>query len=160
MNKLQLLVIHCTATGPGREVSADDIRHWHTDPKPYGRGWSRVGYSDLIHLDGRIENLHEFDHDNWVDPGEITNGVRGFNGISRHICYVGGIDQKGEPSDTRTHAQYQTLKTYILHMIHRHPDILIAGHCDLARKPCPSFNVQLFLNSINVPTKNIYTKNQ
>ena len=38
MAKLERLVIHCTATPPGREVSAADIRRWHTArPHPPGR---------------------------------------------------------------------------------------------------------------------------
>ena len=57
MAKLQYLVIHCTATPEGREVSAADIRRWHTSPAPAGRGWKQVGYTDLFHLDGRVERL-------------------------------------------------------------------------------------------------------
>jgi len=62
--ELQLLVIHCTDTPPEREVTSDEIRHWHTDAPPQGRGWNQVGYTDMIHLDGHIENLVEFDNDN------------------------------------------------------------------------------------------------
>lgn len=41
---LQYLVIHCTATPEGREVSAADIRRWHTSPPSEGgRGWKQVG---------------------------------------------------------------------------------------------------------------------
>ena len=29
---MKYLVIHCTATPEGREVSSADIRHWHCDP--------------------------------------------------------------------------------------------------------------------------------
>ncbi|MFR2931049.1 MAG: hypothetical protein ACLTCW_08040, partial [Alistipes putredinis] len=58
MAKLERLVIHCTATPPGREVSAADIRRWHTAPVSQGgRGWRQVGYTDLIHLDGSVERL-------------------------------------------------------------------------------------------------------
>ncbi|RHB24096.1 lysozyme, partial [Bacteroides stercoris] len=32
MAKLKYLVIHCTATPEGREVSSADIRKWHTSP--------------------------------------------------------------------------------------------------------------------------------
>ena len=40
---LQYLVIHCTATPEGREVSAADIRRWHTSPPSEGgRGWKQV----------------------------------------------------------------------------------------------------------------------
>ena len=46
MAQLKRLVLHCTATPEGREVSAVDIRHWHTDPvSKGGRGWKQVGYT-------------------------------------------------------------------------------------------------------------------
>ena len=51
MAKMKYLVIHCTATPEGREVTAADIRHWHCDPPAKGgRGWKQVGYTDLVHL--------------------------------------------------------------------------------------------------------------
>lgn len=56
MAKLKQLVIHCTATPEGREVTAADIRAWHTNPTSKGgRGWKQVGYTDLFHLDGTVE---------------------------------------------------------------------------------------------------------
>ena len=72
MAKLKYLVIHCTATPEGREVSAADIRRWHTSPAPAGRGWKQVGYTDLFHLDGRVERLVANNEDANVDPWEIT----------------------------------------------------------------------------------------
>ena len=72
---LKRLVIHCTATPLGREVTAEEIRHWHTDPvSKGGRGWRQVGYTDLIHLDGRVERLVDNNEDAMVDPWEVTNG--------------------------------------------------------------------------------------
>ena len=51
MAKLKYLVIHCTATPEGREVSSADIRKWHTSPVSQGgRGWKQVGYLSLIHI--------------------------------------------------------------------------------------------------------------
>ena len=51
MAKLKYLVIHCTATPEGREVSGAEIRAWHTNPvSKGGRGWKQVGYTDLFHL--------------------------------------------------------------------------------------------------------------
>ena len=84
MAKLERLVIHCTATPPGREVSAADIRRWHTAPVSQGgRGWRQVGYTDLIHLDGSVERLVPNNEDRTVDPWEITNGACGYNATSR-----------------------------------------------------------------------------
>lgn len=75
--QLKRLVIHCTATPEGREVTKTDIFHWHTDPvSKGGRGWRQVGYTDLIHLDGRVERLVGNNEDAWVDPWEVTNGLR------------------------------------------------------------------------------------
>jgi N-acetylmuramoyl-L-alanine amidase len=154
MAKLKFLVIHCTATPEGREVTAEDIRNWHLK----GRGWSRVGYTDLIHLDGTISNLTPFDHDDEVEAWELTNGVRGKNSISRHIVYAGGgIGNKEHPAeDTRTMDQENTLAAYCFLMVARHPDILIAGHNQFAAKACPSFDVPDWLEEIGIPEKNIY----
>ena len=53
---MKYLVIHCTATPEGREVSSKEIRAWHTNPVSQGgRGWKQVGYTDMVHLDGRVE---------------------------------------------------------------------------------------------------------
>ena len=74
MAKLKYLVIHCTATPSGREVSSNEIRAWHTNPVcKGGRGWKQVGYTDLIHLNGEVERLVANNEDANVDPWEITN---------------------------------------------------------------------------------------
>ena len=40
--RLRYLVIHCTATPAGMDVTADMIRRWHTSPvSKGGRGWTR-----------------------------------------------------------------------------------------------------------------------
>ena len=105
MAKLLRLVIHCTATKPGREVTSEEIRHWHTDPAPRGRGWKQVGYTDMIHLDGSVERLVENNEDANVDPWEITNGAKGYNSTSRHIVYVGASPRTLAPSHRRKHSR-------------------------------------------------------
>ena len=149
--ELRQLVIHCTATPEGREVSSADIRAWHTAPASEGgRGWKQVGYTDMFHLDGSVERLVENNEDAWVDGWEITNGAKGYNAVSRHIVYVGGCDKKMKPKDTRTQAQRDALKTYVLDFHRRHPKVRIVGHCDLAAKACPSFNVAAWLKEIGI----------
>ena len=101
MAQLKRLVLHCTATPEGREVSATDIRHWHCDPvNKGGRGWKQVGYTDMIHLDGKVERLVDNNEDAQVDPWEITNGAKGFNSTSRHVVYVGGVAADGKTPRT------------------------------------------------------------
>lgn len=162
--KLKYLVIHCTATPEGRDVSAADIRRMHTSPNPRGRGWRQVGYTDLFRLDGTRERLVENNEDAFVDGWEITNGATGYNSVSRHIVYAGGLDKQMKPKDTRTAAQRKAMAEYVRDFHKRHPDVKIIGHRDLSpdrnnngkiepcewMKACPSFDVSEWLQSIGI----------
>lgn len=151
MARLQYLVLHCTATPEGREVTAADIRRWHTSPKSQGgKGWGQVGYTDIIHLDGTIERLVDNNEDANVDPWEITNGAKGYNSISRHVVYAGGCDKAMNPKDTRTHAQLKAMEKYVKDFHRRLPDVRIIGHNEVVAKACPSFDVQKWLKSIGI----------
>lgn len=152
MAKLQYLVLHCTATPEGREVSSKEIRAWHTNPvSKGGRGWKQVGYTDLIHLNGEVERLVNNNEDANVDPWEVTNGAKGYNSISRHIVYVGGVAADGETTkDTRTKAQKQSMETYVRDFHKRFPNVRIIGHRGVAAKDCPSFDVQVWLKEIGI----------
>lgn len=153
---LTYLILHCTATPTGRKVSASDIRRWHLSPPPAGRGWRRVGYTDMVHLDGSIERLSPNNEDEWVDSWEVTNGVRGKNTVSRHVVYVGGLDRFHKPCDTRTVKQKEALKGYVLDFVKRFPQVKVAGHYQFANKACPCFDVPKWLQSIGVERRNIY----
>lgn len=73
---LKYLVLHCTATPEGRDVTAADIRRMHTSPKSAGgRGWSKPGYTDIIRLDGTVERI--------VDNNEDTSLIRGKSPTAR-----------------------------------------------------------------------------
>ena len=150
--KLKYLVIHCTATPEGREVTAADIKRWHTLTPPMGRGWKQVGYTDLFHLDGTVERFVANNEDANVDHWEITNGAAGYNSISRHIVYAGGVDADNvkKAKDTRTPAQREAMKRYVLEFHRKHPTVKIVGHYQLAAKACPSFDVPQWLESIGI----------
>lgn len=149
---LKYLVIHCTATPAGREVYADDIRRWHTSPvSEGGRGWRQVGYTDIIHLDGHVERLVDNNEDAMVDPWEITNGVKGYNSVSRHVVYVGGLASDAKtPCDTRTPAQIAAMVAYVRDFHKRFPKVRIVGHRDLAATDCPCFDVTAWLKAIDI----------
>jgi hypothetical protein len=148
---LKYLVLHCTATPEKRPVRGNDIRRWHTAPAPEGRGWKQVGYTDLFHLDGRVERLVDNNEDAMVDPWEITNGASGYNAISRHVVYAGGLAADGKtPKDTRTPAQLAAMERYVKDFHARFPNVKIIGHNQLAAKACPSFDVPKWLKSIGI----------
>lgn len=159
--QLQLLILHCLATPEGRDVTKDDLTKWHLSPPPIGRGWKQYGYMAFIHLDGKIEYLTNNNGDDIVDPWEITNGVSGFNSISNHIAYAGGLAKDGiTAKDTRTAAQYSSMAGFVLDFVKKHPQVKVAGHYHFANKACPSFDVEQFCEEIGVPEKNIYRKNK
>lgn len=158
--KLTYLILHCTATPEGRAVTPADIKHWHLDPVPQGRGWKQVGYSDMILLNGTVVSLVPYDNDDEVEPWEITNGVAGINAMSRHIVYVGGTEKGNinKAKDTRTQAQRQSMALYCKRVVASYPAIKIAGHYQFdPNKPyCPGFDVPAWLRSIGIMDKNIY----
>ena len=133
-------------------MTGDEIRRWHTSPKSKGgRGWKQVGYSDLIHLNGDVENLVPYNEDQTVDPWEVTNGAAGYNSTSRHVVYAGGLAVDGfTPKDTRTPAQREALERYVRAFIRRHPGAEVVGHCDLpgVSKPCPCFDVKAWVRGL------------
>ena len=88
---LKLLVIHCTATPAGREVSAEEIRRWHTaPPNEGGRGWKQVGYTDLVHLDG-VERDGKTPRDTRTSEqrGALEAYVKDFHRRFPHVRIVG-----------------------------------------------------------------------
>lgn len=135
-------------------MTSKEIRHWHTDPvSKGGRGWKQVGYTDLIHLDGTVERLVKNNEDAEVDPWEVTNGAAGYNSVSRHIVYAGGLAKDGKTvKDTRTAAQLKAMTEYVRNFHERFPQIKIVGHRDLpgVKKACPSFDVKAWLASIGI----------
>ena len=157
MTKLKYLVLHCTATVEGRDVSPEELRHWHTDPvSKGGRGWKQVGYTDLVHLDGTVERLVTNNEDMEVDPWEVTNGAKGYNSVSRHVAYAGGLAKDGKTAkDTRTAAQRAALEMYVKDFHRRFPDVRIVGHNELVAKACPSFDVQKWLKEIGINQQRI-----
>jgi hypothetical protein len=146
--QLKYLIWHCTATPSGRWVTPEDIIHWHKDKPPQGRGWDRVGYSKLILLDGTIHSFIQEDEDDLVDGWELTYGAAGYNAVSRHYCYVGGLNKDTfQPEDTRTPEQKAVMKelTKIFLAKYDHLNVEVKGHYHFANKACPCFDVDLWM---------------
>lgn len=123
------IIVHCTATGEGSPVSVDKIRRWHKL-----RGWRDIGYHFVIHLNGSISAGRHVD--------EVGAHVKGHNSNSIGVVYVGGLDDEGEPKDTRTPMQ-DTALVYLLKLLkHQYPEATIHGHNEFANKACPCFDVQ------------------
>lgn len=129
MRTINEIIVHCSATPEGQNVTAADIRRWHT----VGNGWSDIGYHFVVRLDGTVE------------PGRLLAQTgahcRGHNARSVGICYVGGLAADGHtPKDTRTPAQRAALLTLLKELKQQFPGAAIHGHRDFAVKACPSFD--------------------
>ena len=110
---------------------------------------------------GDIENLIQYNEDDNVDSFEISNGARGCNGNSRHVCLIGGWSKDGDKNglfefgSLYTLAQLNSIVYYIQQMIENHRDIKIGGHNLISSKTCPNFDVVKFLKDIGINEKNI-----
>lgn len=129
MRTINKIIIHCTATPEGREVSIKEITAWHK-----ARQFRTIGYHYVIHLDGSVSR------------GRVENQqgahCRGYNKYSLGVCYVGGLDKSMNPKDTRTKAQKHALKMLIESLKDKYPQATVHCHNEFANKACPSFKIE------------------
>lgn len=127
MRTINSIIIHCTATKQLAHINVNDVRRWHRE-----RGLSDIGYHYLILVDGTIEVGRPL--------SAVGAHCKGHNAHSIGICYVGGLNDKGKPADTRTPAQREAMRSLLTSLKHRFPDATIHGHRDFATKACPCFD--------------------
>jgi N-acetylmuramoyl-L-alanine amidase len=136
MRNINKIIVHCTATPEGRDVTVDEIRRWHVEE----RNWSDIGYHWIVTLNGTLEKGR---------PEHIQGAhAKGFNKNSIGLCYVGGVDEDMKPKDTRTEGQKETIKCILEDLKDRYPNAEIIGHRDVSSKACPSFDAKAEYNNI------------
>ena len=136
MRVISKIIIHCSATLPFQPVSVADIRSWHKE-----RGFIDVGYHYIIDIDGTIHVGRPVD--------KIGAHCAGYNAHSIGICYIGGLDEQGNPCDTRTSAQISSLRSLIDILRGFYPNVSIHGHNEFSDKACPCFDVKSELSKFN-----------
>jgi N-acetylmuramoyl-L-alanine amidase len=120
--KVDLAVIHCSATKETDDYSFDELKRDHA-----ARGFAAPGYHRYVKRDGTILIGRHFDR--------IGAHVSGSNANSIGICYEGGLDANGKAKDTRTEAQkISILKCLYEAMEYAGPGGIkrITGHRDLS----------------------------
>lgn len=128
MRKIDKIILHCTATPEGREVTVADVTAWHKE-----RGFRAIGYHYLVYLDGTVVRGRREE--------EIGAHCLGQNAGSIGVCYVGGLDSRGRPKDTRTAAQRVALRNLVEGLQRRYPHATLHGHNEFAAKACPCFKI-------------------
>lgn len=154
MRTISLIIIHCSATPEGQDVTVADIDRWHR-----ARNWDGCGYHYVIYQDGSIHLGR---------PLEKKGAhVKNHNDHSIGICYIGGlchaqpllngVEPIWVPADTRTEAQKQALRSLLTDLHLQFPQAIILGHRDLSPdlngdgritaneylKLCPCFDAML-----------------
>lgn len=130
MRKISEIIIHCTATPAGRDVSVAEIDSWHR-----ARGFRCIGYHYVIALDGTVR------------PGrpeaEIGAHCLGHNTQSIGVVYVGGLAADGKtPADTRTDAQKTAMRELVDTLRSCYPAASVHSHYEFAAKACPCFDAR------------------
>jgi len=141
--KINKIILHCSSTREGQDISVDTIREWHVD----GRGWSDIGYHYIVSIDGQIEEGRPIDR-----SGAHTKGK---NKSSIGVCYIGGVETDGRtPKDTRNAEQLIAIANLLDALMEMYPDATLHGHNEFSNKACPSFDVQkeydFLINAKNV----------
>ncbi len=132
MRRITGIIVHCSATPEGRDVTVDEIRGWHRQ-----RGFNDIGYHWVIYRDGSIHPGR---------PGHLKGAhCLNHNEGTLGICNIGGVsaDNVLDARDTRTPEQKAALRRLIVEKLAQYPTINdISGHREYAAKACPCFDAR------------------
>ena len=130
MRKIDLIVIHCSATRENRPFPVTSLIACHQ---------ARFGFTGYHYYITRDVQVYQTRHENL--PGIHA---RHYNQHSIGVCYEGGLTADGRPADTRTEAQKAAMWHLLKSLKTDYPDAVILGHRDLpnVRKDCPCFDAQ------------------
>lgn len=135
MRKINMIIVHCSATRSSQDIGAAEIDKWHRK-----QGWDGIGYHFVIRRNGKIEKGR---------PLEVTGAhCKGQNKNSIGICLVGGIDADGKPQNNFTDTQFQSLRKLVTDLKNNFPQATIHGHNEFANKACPCFDVKEFFKGM------------
>ena len=129
MRSINEIIVHCSATREGQDISVDTIKKWHVE----GRGWTDIGYHFYIDINGKIWKGRDID--------KTGAHCKNHNRNSIGVCYCGGVEADGKtPKDTRTEAQKESLLHVLKTLMAMFPLATIYSHNEFANKACPSFD--------------------
>ena len=142
MRKIDMIVIHCSATRADVQLLPRELDEVHRQ-----RGFEGCGYHYYVRRDGEICTMRPVDR-----PGAHA---KGYNQHSIGVCYEGGLDEQGRPADTRTELQKRSLRVLVRVLAMDFQTRRIVGHRDLSpdldgdgviepkewTKVCPCFDV-------------------
>lgn len=124
---VRYIVIHCSATRPTQDYTAQQLESDHRR-----RGFRTGGYHFYVRRDGTVSQFRRL-----LEKGAHCKGS---NHNSIGICYEGGLDRSGAPADTVTAAQDVAIAAIIDALRAVLPHLSkVRGHRDMPRAAtdCP-----------------------
>ena len=85
MRKIDLIVVHCSATRCDRRFSVEDLIAWHD---------ARFGFTGYHYYITRDGQMYQTRHEQLVGAHAV-----GYNQHSIGVCYEGGLTPEGRPAD-------------------------------------------------------------
>jgi len=151
MRKIDLIVIHCSATRENMTYKPQQLEADHR-----ARGFQCCGYHYYIRKNGDIVTMRPL-----ALPGAHA---KGYNAHSVGICYEGGLDKYGRAACTLTEWQRHSLEMIVRVLLLDYPGSRVVGHRDLSpdvnhngevepmewTKLCPCFDVRQWLQSVGL----------
>lgn len=117
MRNIKYIAVHCTASS--QTMTIEGLRQEFRR-----KGWATVGYHYVVGIDGKITQM--------LTDDKVSNGVKGFNSVTINVAYIGGIDNKGKPTDNRTQAQKNALLSLVKMLHKKYPTAIVQGHRDFS----------------------------
>ena len=142
-NRVNIVVVHCSATAPSQDIGVEEIREWHVDDNH----WSDIGYHGVIRRNGSFEEGRKL-HQQGAQ-------AKGWNDESWGLCLIGGVDERNVAEQNFTAKQYVTLEAMLDAWTFLAGGAAVCGHRDLDSthqklKECPSFDVRAWYASRRV----------
>lgn len=138
--RIKYIFLHCSATPEGKDFTVKDIDNWHKQ-----RGFNEIGYNYVVYRDGTVHEGRDVD--------KIPAHATGWNSNSIGICYIGGMDKDNKkPKDTRTQDQRFALFKLVSELLDMYDLTIdaVMGHCYVANKACPSFDMGKFKQELKM----------
>lgn len=149
--RIDKIIIHCSASKEGQDVTVEQIDKMHRQ-----RGFAGIGYHFVIYRNGQVHDGREI--------SKVGAHTTGYNKGSIGICYIGGLGKDGKIKDTRTLEQRNSLYQLVKKLMEMYPIKEVKGHRDYSPdtngdgviskyewiKGCPCFEVSEFMEQYDL----------
>lgn len=149
--RIDKIIIHCSASKEGQDVTVEQIDKMHRQ-----RGFAGIGYHFVVYRNGQVHDGREI--------SKVGAHTTGYNTGSIGICYIGGLGKDGKIKDTRTLEQRNSLYQLVKKLMEMYPIKEVKGHRDYSPdtngdgviskyewiKGCPCFEVSEFMEQYDL----------